>query len=678
MAAETYLGGSVALAAVVAVLAWGAWRLRAVLLPEWSGPPARLAEITIALTTPVLLAQVLGSAGQFRPLPMLGACLVVGIAMGVLGLRIAARRALDPSVDAEAMPRSPRFELFGAIGATAAVAAHWAAHVGEAYGRGMTHPDTLWYHAPFGVRFYRTGWLTHLNSTGLEDLAAPVHSYLPLTGSVFHSFVMMPFDSDALSLLVNVGFAALGLLAAWTLGRGLGVGALLVMATAVLLGVPTMIGTQPGQASSDIATAVLLLAAFALLREGWLEPVPTALAGLAAGLALSTKLTVAAPLLVFTVAIVVLALARPSVVDGGVVVRGDLRHRRVLDRAELDRRRQPAAVVELLPRPVPLRARCSRRSRRWPRRCPIGRRGSGTSSRASRARSARSGRSSSCRGSRGSWSASGAVERSSAPPASQGWRASPRSRSSPGSARSAGPASCSRCGTSLQSCSSATRCSRSSSSARRSCGARSRSACSRSRWSWTWSLRASRCRELAAWPDGQWVIAVVVGLLVLGVAALYLRTTGAARSRALSIVAVWTVVVVGVGGWFVQREFHQDRYVDAGLSIDDINAYFRDRSDLHVGSVGTEQLYPLFGADLSNDVSKVRVPRDGTPTEQCRAWRTALAEGGYRYLVVADELFADPGPEPEWLTGDTSTLVLVDGDARLYRLDGPLPPDGCA
>jgi len=42
LAAETYLGGSFALVAVVAVLAWGAWRLRAVLLPEWSGPPARV------------------------------------------------------------------------------------------------------------------------------------------------------------------------------------------------------------------------------------------------------------------------------------------------------------------------------------------------------------------------------------------------------------------------------------------------------------------------------------------------------------------------------------------------------------------------------------------------------------------------------------------------------------
>ena len=83
----TYLAGSAAVIAVAATLGWGAWRLRSALLPQWSGPPARLAEIVMAVAVPVGLGQLLGSFGAFRRFPMLIGCLPVGAAMGLVAQR---------------------------------------------------------------------------------------------------------------------------------------------------------------------------------------------------------------------------------------------------------------------------------------------------------------------------------------------------------------------------------------------------------------------------------------------------------------------------------------------------------------------------------------------------------------------------------------------------------------
>ena len=57
---------------------------------------------------------------------------------------------------------------------------------------------------------------------------------------------------------------------------------------------PMIVATHPGQASNDIAAGALLLAAAALLVEGSLAVPASACAGLAAGLAIGTKVTAAA------------------------------------------------------------------------------------------------------------------------------------------------------------------------------------------------------------------------------------------------------------------------------------------------------------------------------------------------------------------------------------------------
>jgi hypothetical protein len=76
LSVERYLIGIAAVALVVGVLAWGAYRVRRALLPDWSGPPARLAETVIALGTQFVALYGLGSVGGFHGPPVLivGSC----------------------------------------------------------------------------------------------------------------------------------------------------------------------------------------------------------------------------------------------------------------------------------------------------------------------------------------------------------------------------------------------------------------------------------------------------------------------------------------------------------------------------------------------------------------------------------------------------------------------------
>src|SRR4051794_419064 len=78
-----YFRGAIGVALVVALLAWGAFRLRSALLPHWSGARARLAETIIALSAAFLTLQLLGWLHCFAPVPALFALAAVGATMAV-------------------------------------------------------------------------------------------------------------------------------------------------------------------------------------------------------------------------------------------------------------------------------------------------------------------------------------------------------------------------------------------------------------------------------------------------------------------------------------------------------------------------------------------------------------------------------------------------------------------
>jgi hypothetical protein len=667
----TYAIGSLAIVAVVAVLGWGAYRLRSALLPVWVGPPARLAEVVMAVGVAVGLAEVLGLFGWFRRFPVLAACLVGGLGMGLVAGRLGPAPSEAQPGSAPERARWRREEVVVAVLALAVVATQWVSHVAVSLDRGMTHYDTLWYHQPYATRFVQGG-----RFTDLVDRADDFHAYIAHGSELLHAMVILPFGRDVVSPVVGVAWAALALVAAWCVGRRRGVAALSLLGAVVVLGLPMLAGTHPGQASNDVAAGALLLTAIALLFEGELAPVPTALSGVAAGLALGVKLTAAAPIAVLTVGVVVLALrARRratavawcasvavfgcywfvrnlAVADNPLpfwdVHLGPLGFDAAVDKPGLsivDRIDDGNGIDFLFP------AYTESLGRAWPLVLTLGAAGGVAALIGRRA----------------------GLERVAGAAALAGFAAYPFTPLTGDhfqfafTVRFVTPALL--VGAVLLPV-----------------------AVSRAVVGWRRALLAvlagfvmfgavARHHEgIEAWPTDHLVPGVMAGLVVLAVSTIVMTGRYRPLSRRFVLLgAALGVVLLFGGGWFVQRHYVDHRYVNAGHRLDAVYLALRDAGDERVAVFGESEIYPLFGPDLSNRVTTVSgPPPDAATHRRCREWQETLAAGRYRYLVVtANELLLERSPQP-WVAGDRAVTVLVrDGDTVVYEIDGTLDPDRC-
>ena len=274
-------------------------------LVGWAGAPARLVESVISLAIVTGTGFALGGLHAFSGWPL--ALGLIAVSIAVRGLARRAGPAARP-LRSDGALRSRLIERWVAVAALVTVGAQWISHTAWALGHGMTEGDTLWYHGVFAARFVQTSRLDIF-----PDIGASAQGFFPANSQMYHALVFFPFDRDWLSPTVNLAFAALGVLAAYCIGRRRGLGALCVTASALVMGLPAIVGTHPGQGTNDLLCATFLLVAVALIVEGGLEPVPLALAGIAAALSVGTKLTVAFPLAVLTVAIIVVAVRRRNV-----------------------------------------------------------------------------------------------------------------------------------------------------------------------------------------------------------------------------------------------------------------------------------------------------------------------------------------------------------------------------
>lgn len=310
LAAGEYMLGVLVLAAIVLPHAWIAWRLRATVLAGWTGPPARVAEVVLALTSLLLTAQLLGSFGGFAALPMVVGGLAVAAAATLVCVRVDARR-VPGAFDAPPAPSAGAAATTVVALACAALAAAWAIPTLISIAGGMGRADTLWYHMPLSARFVQTGSLGEIFHFDPIFLAA----YYPASSSVLHAVPILAFDRDFVSPVLNLGFVGLGLLAAWSIGRPYGLAPHALVGGAIALGAQMLVEFQGGQALNDVVGTVLVLAAAAIVVNGHaaaarrdrgapadratpgggLDPPALALAGLAAGLAAGMKLSFLAP-----------------------------------------------------------------------------------------------------------------------------------------------------------------------------------------------------------------------------------------------------------------------------------------------------------------------------------------------------------------------------------------------
>jgi hypothetical protein len=166
---------------------------------------------------------------------------------------------------------------------------------------GITSVDSLWFHMPQAARFVQEGWTTHLH------YAAPssVTPFYPNNFELCQALAILPFHHEFLAPLLNLGALGVTLLAAWCIGRPYGASPLTLTAAALVPAAPIMALTQPGAALNDLAALGFYLAAIALVVNSDGGSRSVGIAGVAAGIALGTKITMIVPVVVLSAAVAV-------------------------------------------------------------------------------------------------------------------------------------------------------------------------------------------------------------------------------------------------------------------------------------------------------------------------------------------------------------------------------------
>jgi hypothetical protein len=312
-----YLQGSIELLVVAAAIGFAAVGMRGRFLPGWSGASARLAEVVLGLSLLVVIAELVGVVGLYRPGWVLLAALIAGVGIGF---------ALKPPGQGPPLP-SPAirpYALAVAVAAAFLVAAHWAMPTQTGLDIGMYLPNTTWHNAPFAARFVQDHQVGAIHF--IDTLNLTVWFY-PQNSELLHSVGILFLGNDFLSPLINIGWMSLCLLAAWAFVRPYGGGPIAVLAIALVLDANMLLLYQPGDAKNDVAGLFFLLAATAILvnaeaqrraaagsahtlhsggppLEARLPNGALIVAGLAAGLALGTKLNLLAPFGLLTLGVI--------------------------------------------------------------------------------------------------------------------------------------------------------------------------------------------------------------------------------------------------------------------------------------------------------------------------------------------------------------------------------------
>ena len=328
-----YLAGSLSLVAIAASLGFGGYWLRRWIVPEFSGALARLAEVVLAVSLFVLVLYLLGSVGLLREGWLVSVSILAGLAAAFAG-RSRARRDVAPVEP----PKVDTWPFLIALGVASFTVAEWTFPSLLSLDRGMFGGDTTWYHMPFAARFAQDASIVHLHFT---DPMRLVVWFYPATSELFNGAGIVVMRDDFLSPLLNLGWLSVGLLAAWCIGRPYGVAPHTLIASALVFDSGVMVVTQAGEGRNDIMAIAFLVAYVAFIINGHqvrrsgslvtgdvadkgplIDRGPLIMAGLAAGLAISVKLTMLAPVGAIAVAVIVFNARNRRVMANTTLVLG--------------------------------------------------------------------------------------------------------------------------------------------------------------------------------------------------------------------------------------------------------------------------------------------------------------------------------------------------------------------
>jgi hypothetical protein len=304
MSLGRYLIGVAALLCVLGSLGVGAAAVRRYLLPDWRGAYGRLAEIVTGCALLVGTMEVLGTVGLFRLVPMVVGSIAVGSALR-LGLtsrcsaRVLRPRVARPGVTAAVL-------ILISVAGLVVVLLLWTGRSLQSFEHGITGADSIAYHLPHAASYAQTGQIAAIRYTDYDYL----NGLYPATAELFHALGIVLMGNDVFSPGINLIWLALTLLAAWCIGSVRGFGSTSMLAAALVLATPMMVGSNAGTADNDLLGVFFVMAALALwMRTADMPTTDTRayrrgsiIAAVAAGLALSVKLNLLAPVGALTLA----------------------------------------------------------------------------------------------------------------------------------------------------------------------------------------------------------------------------------------------------------------------------------------------------------------------------------------------------------------------------------------
>lgn len=305
-----YALGLAGLLLVAVSMAVAGRALRRALLPGWTGSPALLANALLGLALLVALSELLGLVGLLDGVLLVAAAVIAGagaLRIEPLLIKDEARSEEGPEMGQRESPAVAGVERYAAVGIALLVVLQWAGPTMLALDRGIYGGDSLWYHMPFAAHIAQTGSVTELLFTDPLYL----NWFYPQVSELLHADGLLLLGNDFLSPLLNLAWLGLALFAAWCCGRPYGAGPGALAAVAMLMSANLLFSRQPGNANNDVVVIALLLASAAILLNARAATArgPLLVAGLAAGLALGTKLTAVPPVLALSVGVIVIAAA---------------------------------------------------------------------------------------------------------------------------------------------------------------------------------------------------------------------------------------------------------------------------------------------------------------------------------------------------------------------------------
>jgi hypothetical protein len=305
MTASQFVLGFLRLAAIVVPVVLTARNVRRAYLSV-SGAVAVLAEVILALSVLLVSAELLGLVALDRPVVLIPFLVVLALLSCAVPVSLQPSHSTTPSTDQEGVSGWRDLTLLSAVLGVVVVAAQWCLQTANALGAGMFNFDTLWYHMPFAAQFAQSSSVTHIQFTQADPFVA----YYPANAELFHAIGIAALHNDFLSPLLNLMWLAIALLASWCVGRPWRVARLTLLAGCLIVSLPVLSGTQPGEAFNDIVGLAVLLAAAAVAVNAPDDPRLLAVAGLAFGLAVGTKFTFVVPAVVLVAGLALRATRR--------------------------------------------------------------------------------------------------------------------------------------------------------------------------------------------------------------------------------------------------------------------------------------------------------------------------------------------------------------------------------